>query len=1395
MLKNGFTVRGLPGVDEETPFLPAGEFDGFPLYRMSGGSKVALYFSRQRQEGGKLVGGRWQLHRYFNEEDARESAAGRSHAISISTRGDGAAPPVPLGTTFWSCWIGGRWIDRKLTLDIQVTWEEALAAEQESSKQALAALEARLTEEHAIKVQAAVVAALTQGLAYPTSRRIDLSAVGLTQVTDGQLDTIARACPEDLEALFLPPGTKLTESRLGALRDKFPHARCLALGCEISAAGYSDLCAQYSRHDEQLSLLLTGEPQAAAEPSTPRRSGFGVAAQSPASGDAPNSPTVEDASAQSEEQQARLAMRAVSNNTIRCISCDEDKVPGCYSANQLRKESKSSRNKSIRCKECIANNRVRAQSRNNGGTSQTSARCRTLDLSGDLFTELTDAGLLELATLCPEATAIFLSGETNLTDAGLEAFRASCPRVRCLALGTEISRQSLIALLEQYNRTNRIDISPYAGITDRGLREIPGLCPNLEAVFSKGLPLSENTLEQLRDACKDARCVILGREISAAQYMLLEDDILRSQTIDLVNLAESMNCDKSPNQLNSDESFSWLFSLNDEPWMMDLSFAGLDEIGKIPGIEKAKACFVRGPVRAVDEFPAWIHHGVQQHEMHIVFVGEEDIEVQVRTEAVDADRMLQSEQAAIRKITPWLEKEPKKYEHYIPSRDIARTTFVEKAKAFAAAVAEDALLQRLSRLEFHASRGTQCQSKELGAWRRVQAQAQHMMELATEIKAVADADEPAASLAELKRLQKENKACRRKVGRARRDKANAQDDLDEANEAADTEAADEARAEVLKAELVSKNARRALHDNSRAMQRQVVQLVRLASRHFPELEANDDVQNFMGSGGLLGPEQRQLDDFDNVRPMATKGRNELKRAEFDGQEVCLKRFPLQDVMKNYLQEIRSVQKLKHPYIISYGAVFHDTGSMYVQMEFFAHGSLRQWVDTTNPSVLQKRTVLRQLLLAIACIHSQNIIHCDLKNENVLIADDGTPRLCDFEMSKDLDGSASTFFGGSPGFIAPEILSGTQKYSAASDMYAFGVLLLNTFRPPGRGEPYPNTDILTLQDGFCIDISEQDDFRVKVQPGVVAMLQQEPAQRPTAAQMLADYFERDADEAVCPDGWTTKDGFACIDLSAETLMIKLMDLSLRATAKELTTTSASDSMKKSRVQRVVRIENHLLFEDYQRERRKIARRLKSRSEEAAGFEMLSEHQPEWFSTDDLERFILNELSQTSGTGQNFQFPEDDSADINEFYLWHGLPATIVLEDGTTHETWRIIAEHGFDERIGGDTNGKLYGSGCYFADGSSKSNQYSKHTANEDGHHCMLRCRVVMGDPYMAQEPYKGRRPPLNEATPGLPYDSIFAEENVTVNGGRANGGYQFHNEYVIFNGAQVYPEYAVFYTL
>jgi hypothetical protein len=137
----------------------------------------------------------------------------------------------------------------------------------------------------------------------------------------------------------------------------------------------------------------------------------------------------------------------------------------------------------------------------------------------------------------------------------------------------------------------------------------------------------------------------------------------------------------------------------------------------------------------------------------------------------------------------------------------------------------------------------------------------------------------------------------------------------------------------------------------------------------------------------------------------------------------------------------------------------------------------------------------------------------------------------------------------------------------------------------------------------------------------------------------------------------------------------------------------------------------------------------------------------------------------------------STDINEFYLFHGTSSNIA----------RTICEHGFDARLANDIG--LYGAGSYFAINSCKSHQYSLRESDSDTL-VMLVCRVVMGSPYFTSTTHNGqRRPPENPATPGRPFDSIFAEHHI------AHDGQQHHNEYVVFEKFQVYPEYIVRYTV
>eukprot|EP00802_Teleaulax_amphioxeia_P020330 Tamp_20608.p1 GENE.Tamp_20608~~Tamp_20608.p1 ORF type:complete len:317 (+),score=46.09 Tamp_20608:2-952(+) len=139
-------------------------------------------------------------------------------------------------------------------------------------------------------------------------------------------------------------------------------------------------------------------------------------------------------------------------------------------------------------------------------------------------------------------------------------------------------------------------------------------------------------------------------------------------------------------------------------------------------------------------------------------------------------------------------------------------------------------------------------------------------------------------------------------------------------------------------------------------------------------------------------------------------------------------------------------------------------------------------------------------------------------------------------------------------------------------------------------------------------------------------------------------------------------------------------------------------------------------------------------------------------------------------------KDLSSKINEFYLFHG----------TSFKNAQIIAEHGFDERV--SDMGGLYGAGTYFAINACKSHQYSEKYSSS-GQCVMLVCRVILGIPFGTTTKHHARRAPDNPATPGRPYDSIFAER------GKANGGQQQHNEYVVFDRTQIYPEYLVCYTV
>ena len=83
--------------------------------------------------------------------------------------------------------------------------------------------------------------------------------------------------------------------------------------------------------------------------------------------------------------------------------------------------------------------------------------------------------------------------------------------------------------------------------------------------------------------------------------------------------------------------------------------------------------------------------------------------------------------------------------------------------------------------------------------------------------------------------------------------------------------------------------------------------------------------------------------------------------------------------------------------------------------------------------------MKQLFQAINHCHAQNIVHRDIKPDNIMITNDDSVRLIDFGLSKaSKKGKQLKTVAGTPYYMSPEVLEGA--YSKKADIWSLGVLL-------------------------------------------------------------------------------------------------------------------------------------------------------------------------------------------------------------------------------------------------------------------------------------------------------------------------------------------------------------------
>ena len=153
----------------------------------------------------------------------------------------------------------------------------------------------------------------------------------------------------------------------------------------------------------------------------------------------------------------------------------------------------------------------------------------------------------------------------------------------------------------------------------------------------------------------------------------------------------------------------------------------------------------------------------------------------------------------------------------------------------------------------------------------------------------------------------------------------------------------------------------------------------------------------------------------------------------------------EDFVTRFYKEARAMARVNHDNAVSVYDVDQDRGIHYVAMEFVDGKSMQKWMDTLGTmSVGDALHVTLRCAEALQFAHSQNLVHRDIKPDNIMLTSKGKVKVADFGLAKatdeDLSMTASGTGLGTPYYMAPEQARNAKHVDGRTDVYALGVTL-------------------------------------------------------------------------------------------------------------------------------------------------------------------------------------------------------------------------------------------------------------------------------------------------------------------------------------------------------------------
>eukprot|EP00826_Nyctotherus_ovalis_P022656 TRINITY_DN17518_c0_g1_i5.p1 TRINITY_DN17518_c0_g1~~TRINITY_DN17518_c0_g1_i5.p1 ORF type:complete len:322 (-),score=90.87 TRINITY_DN17518_c0_g1_i5:726-1691(-) len=209
-----------------------------------------------------------------------------------------------------------------------------------------------------------------------------------------------------------------------------------------------------------------------------------------------------------------------------------------------------------------------------------------------------------------------------------------------------------------------------------------------------------------------------------------------------------------------------------------------------------------------------------------------------------------------------------------------------------------------------------------------------------------------------------------------------------------------------------------------------------------------------------------------------------------------------------MSEIRVHNSLKHANVVAFDHFFEDRQSIYILLEMCSNKTLNELLARRKRlTELEAKCYLVQIVAGLKYIHTNRVIHRDLKLRNLFLTDKMELKIADFGLATRLKfpGERRKTMCGTPNYIAPEVISGSHGHSYEVDIWALGIILYvllvgrAPFETPDVNSTYARIQSNSYEFPSEIPISEEaKDLIAKI-------LILDPSKRPSLDQILEHKF--------------------------------------------------------------------------------------------------------------------------------------------------------------------------------------------------------------------------------------------------------------------------------------------------